>query len=388
MVKVALVPCCDYADAVSATQKAIDLIGGVDGILSKEEKLLLKPNFLTKCPPERACTTHPEVFRGVAKYLQEKGYTNLTYGDSPGHGDLRAIAKECGVGAVSEELGIPLADFGGGKSTAYPEGVSAKEFVISNGVLECDGIINICKMKTHMLERITGAQKNIFGCVFGLNKGASHVKYPNATEFAKMLADLNLMLKPRLHIMDGVMAMDGNGPQSGTPKKVGVILASTDSVALDTVFASLVYLDPLLVPTNAVGGVRGVGESDIANITVVTPDGEITVTEAKTKYGVRDFDVYRDKADKGEISFLRPFKKLIERKPKIKKDLCVKCGICVKSCPVSGGALHFEKTGKMPVYDYNKCIKCYCCQEMCPQKAIYAYQNPVAKLVSKLKFKI
>ncbi len=387
MAKVALVKCDDYRNAPSAVAKALDLIGGVDGVLGKDEKLLLKPNFLAKCPPEKACTTHPEVFRGVAEYLQGKGYTHLSYGDSPGHGDTQAIANECGVGAVAKELSIPLADFTGGVPTPYEEGVSAKEFVLSHGVLECDGIVNICKMKSHMLERITGAEKNIFGCVFGLNKGAAHVKYPNATEFAKMLADLNLMLKPRVHIMDGVVAMEGNGPQSGTPRNVGVILASTDSIALDTVFANLVYLDPSLVPTIVLGAERGVGEGDESKIEVVTEEGSITVSEAQKKYGVKDFDVYRGIEDKGEISYLRPFKKLIKRKPKIKKDLCVACGICVKSCPVPGGAVNFKKKGKPPVYDYSKCIECYCCQEMCPKKAIYAYQHPIAKSVSKLIFK-
>ena len=105
MAKVALVKCDAYADAPAAVAKALDLIGGVDKVLSKDEKLLLKPNFLAKCPPEKACTTHPEVFRGVAKYLLEKGYKNLYYGDSPGHGDTAAIARECGVGAVADEHG-------------------------------------------------------------------------------------------------------------------------------------------------------------------------------------------------------------------------------------------------------------------------------------------
>lgn len=387
MPRVALVACDSYNDAAKATKTAIALLGDIGKFASKDEKLLLKPNFLTKCPPEKACTTHPEVFRGVAEYLLENGYTHLSYGDSPGHGDTAAISKECGVMPVAEKLNIPLADFTKGETVAYPEGKAAKEFVIANGVIQCDGIINVCKMKTHMLERITGAQKNIFGCVFGFNKGAAHVKYPNASSFARMLADLNLMLKPRLHIMDGVMAMEGNGPQSGTPKKMGVILASSDSVALDTLFASLVYLDPALVPTNVIGEEYGVGVMDKAKIEVVTENGVITVDEAVKLYGDKDFDVYRGKADKGEISFLRPFKKLIRRRPKIDKKLCVSCGICVKSCPVEGGALSFKKDGKPPVYDYSKCISCYCCQEMCPKKAIYAYQNPITKIAN-IKFKI
>lgn len=387
MVKVALVPCADYAKAEKAVETAIDLIGGAETLINKEEKLLLKPNLLAKTKTDKACTTHPAVFGGVAKYLLTHGYKHLSYGDSPGHGDPLGNAKECGIAAVAEELGIPMADFSGGQRTPYAGGIEANEFILANAVPNADGIINICKMKTHMLERITGAQKNLFGCVFGLNKGASHVKYPNATAFAKMLADLNRMLPARLHIMDGVIAMEGNGPQSGTPKQMGVILASTDAVALDTVFASLVYLDPTLVPTNVIGGARGVGESDAAKIEVVTPDGILTVPEAQEKYGDKTFDVYRAPADKGEISYLRPFKKLIRRRPKIKKELCVKCGICVKSCPVPGGALHFQKKGKPPVYDYNKCIGCYCCQEMCPKRAIYDYQHPIAKIAN-IKFKI
>ncbi len=387
MAKVALVRCDSYLDAAAATKAALDLLGGVSAFVGKDERLLLKPNFLAKCPPEKACTTHPEVFRGVAEYLLDNGYSHLSYGDSPGHGDPAAIAKESGVGAVAEELGIPLADFSAGRTVSYPEGKAANEFVIANGVCDCDGIVNICKMKTHMLERITGAQKNIFGCVFGFNKGAAHVKYPSAALFAEMLADLNLMLKPRLHIMDAVYAMEGNGPQSGTPKKMGLILASSDSIALDTVFAKLVYLDPSLVPTNLIGAAMGVGIGSCDEIEVVTADGIITVDKAQELYGDSEFDVYRDSTDKGEISFLRPFKNLIRRKPKIDKNLCVACGICVKSCPVEGSALTFKKKGKPPVYDYNKCIACYCCQEMCPQKAIYAYQNPITKIAN-IKFKI
>lgn len=386
MVKVALVPCNDYKDAPSAVAAAIDLIGGVEDILKKEEALLLKPNFLTKCPPEKACTTHPAVFRGAAEYLLTHGYTHLSYGDSPGHGDTAAIAAECGVGAVAAELSIPLGDFSAGETATYPEGITEKEFILCNGVRAVDGIVNICKMKTHMLERITGAQKNLFGCVFGLNKGAAHVRHPNAVEFARMLADLVSLLPARLHIMDGVMAMEGNGPQSGTPIAMNVILASTDPIALDTVFASLVHLDPALVPTNVIGAARGLGVMDIAKIKVVTPKGDLTVAEAQAKYGNPDFTVYRGKEDRGEIKHLRPFRKLIRRVPKIKKDRCVACGICVRSCPVEGGALHFSKKGKPPVYDYDKCIACYCCQEMCPKEAIFAYQNPIAKIAN-IKFK-
>ena len=91
-------------------------------------------------------------------------------------------------------------------------------------MLEADAVINVCKMKTHALERITGAVKNMYGCVYGLNKAKGHTVYPTADSFARMLVDLNRFIKPRLHIMDDIVAMDGNGPTSGNPIGMQVLL--------------------------------------------------------------------------------------------------------------------------------------------------------------------
>ncbi len=386
MARVALISCASYADADAAVTAALDLVGA-NALFAPGEKILLKPNLLTHATADSAVTTHPAVFAAVADYLSAHGTADLAYGDSPGHGQPAAAAEACGIAAAAAARGVRAADFSGGKTVPYPDGRTAKEFILANEVPAFDAIVNICKMKTHMLERITGAQKNLFGCVFGLNKGASHVKYPNAERFAYMLADLNLLLRPRLHVMDGVMAMEGNGPQSGTPTPMRVILASTDPIALDTVFAALVYLDPALVPTNVIGAKCGVGEGDPAKIEVVTADGVLTVAEAQQKYGNPHFDVYRGSADKGEIKQLRPFRRLLAQRPKIDARKCVRCGVCVRSCPVEGGALRFKKDGKPPVYDYQKCIRCYCCQEMCPKKAIYNYRNPLTKIAD-VKFKV
>ena len=386
MARVALIPCASYKGADAAVTAALDLIGA-DTLFAPGEKILLKPNLLTKAAADGAVTTHPAVFAAVADYLSAHGCSNLAYGDSPGHGQPAAAAEACGIAAAAAARGVRAADFSGGKTVPFPDGRTAKEFILANEMPTFDAIVNICKMKTHMLERITGAQKNLFGCVFGLNKGACHVKFPNAERFACMVADLNLLLRPRLHVMDGVVAMEGNGPQSGTPTPMRVILASTDPVALDTVFAALVYLDPALVPTNVIGAKYGVGEGDPAKIEVVTEDGALTVDEARQKYGNPHFDVYRGHADKGEIKQLRPFRRLLEQRPKIDAKKCVRCGVCVKSCPVEGGALHFAKDGKPPIYDYKKCIRCYCCQEMCPKKAIRNYRNPLTKIAD-VKFKV
>lgn len=381
--KVAIIECEDYALAKEAVDKAVELLGGWRQFVQPGESIILKPNMLAKCDPEKACTTHPEVFKAVGSLMQEAGYNHLFYGDSPGNplGGAEFTARECGIKDAADALGIPFADFDAGSKVEFPEGRVAKDFIICEGVREKDAIINICKMKTHQLERITGAVKNIFGAVYGFNKGACHAIYPTADTFAQMLADLNRLVKPRLHIMDAIVAMEGNGPQSGDPVPMNLIIASADPVAIDAVFARLVHLDPELVHTNVHGQNFGVGTWQEENIEILTTDGEMTVSAAVEKWGNPEFNVQRDKNFRGKftaIAFLQP---LMDKKPFVRKELCVSCGICIQACPLEEKAIFF-KNGK-PAYNHKKCIKCYCCQEMCPEKAIDVKDTLLSKIASR-----
>ena len=396
--KVALVRCFSYQqeEVEQALAKGLVFLGGFSEIFSAkttpeaaglprhkittESRLVLKPNLLAKTDPDKACTTHPAVFHAVGKVLQEAGYINLKYGDSPGNPMIKVekVAEECGIKQAADDLGIPLGDFEHGTQVDFA-GRAADHFVLCDEVLAADGIVNVCKMKTHQLERITGAVKNTFGCVFGINKGMSHAQFATAETFAKMIADLNLLVHPVLHVMDGIMAMEGNGPQSGTPTPMNVLLLSTDPVALDAVFCHLVNLKPELVPTNVSGMEQGVG--NFAEIEVLTEEGSLTPEEAGAKYGNKKFNVQRSAEFRGAlqpVKFLAPF---LEKKPIVKKDKCVGCGICVRACPVEGKAV--EVRGGKAEYDYSKCIKCYCCQEMCPEEAITVKKSLLARIADR-----
>ncbi len=378
--KVAIIECKEYKNARQAVSRAVELLGGWAQFVQPEESIILKPNLLAKSKPEKACTTHPEVFSAVGSLLKEAGYSNLFYGDSPGPGlgNTETTARECGIKAEADALGIPLANFDSGSRVEFPEGRTAKEFILCEAIQEKDAIINICKMKTHQLERITGAVKNTFGAVYGFNKGAAHAIYPSADVFAKMLADLNRLVKPRLHIMDGILAMEGNGPQSGDPVKMNVIIASADPVAVDAVFCRLVHLDPELVFTNVFGQKYGVGTWQ--DIEVLTEDGAITIDEAVEKWGNPGFDVPRGSNFTGTLPFVGSLIRFLDRKPVVKKDLCIGCGVCIEACPLEEKAISF-KNGK-PAYSYRKCIKCYCCQEMCPKKAIDVKDTIISKIAN------
>ena len=403
--KVALVKCTSYnqQEVDGALLQAIELLGGFSNIfdetgvsgagadvpnekkLDSDSLLVLKPNLLAKADPERACTTHPAVFKAVGKALQDAGDTNLKYGDSPGNPVVKPekVADECGIKAAADELNIPIGNFEKGIEVDFPQGRVADRFVLCDEVVQADSIINICKMKTHQLERITGAVKNTFGCVYGANKAASHAKYPTAEIFAKMMADLNCLVKPVLHVMDGIVAMEGNGPQSGTPAPMNVILASTDPVALDSVFCHLVDLRPELVPTNYYGQEQGIGTYE--NIEIITADGILTPEQAAELYGNRSFNVQRSREFRGALKPVRFLVLFLEKKPIVKKERCIGCGMCVKACPVDGKAVSLEPSGgtRVAVYDYSKCIKCYCCQEMCPEEAITVKKPLLARIADR-----
>ena len=261
--KVIVLPCEAYDEERIYTlmKNGLAQLGGLDNLINKEEKILLKPNLLKKAEVEKAVITHPVVVGAFARILHEEGYKNIVLADSCGHGTTKQVIQGTGMDTYLEKYQIPAIDYTKGVRVENPDGVQAKEFILPKELLEAECVISLSKMKTHALERITGAVKNSYGFVYGKNKAIGHTKYPSADSFARMLIDLNQYVKPRLYIMDGITAMEGNGPGSGDPVAMNLILMSTDPVALDSVFARLVYLKPEMVPTNYHGwGEDGTGK--------------------------------------------------------------------------------------------------------------------------------
>jgi len=370
---VALVPCSKYDEELvnEKVKEAINLLGGLESIINKDEKILVKPNLLFGAPANKAITTHPSVFGAVLNALKGEGYENVLYGDSNGKpiSDVEKTARMAGLEEVAEKYGVGFADFKTEVNVPFPEGKACKRFPLCKGVIDSDAVISVCKMKTHALEKITGAVKNQYGCIFGPNKALGHALYPDSNSFAKMIVELNMCIKPRLYIMDGIMAMEGNGPSSGNPVMMNVLLSSTDPVALDSVYAKLVNLNPNLVPTIVYGEKMGLGHSKYSDISIVTPEGEISADEAFKKYGNGNFDVNRKEQKFWILKALFFKSKKPKHRPVVDLEKCIACGVCEESCPVEGKAV-FSGKGKKAKYDYNKCIRCYCCQEMCPARAI------------------
>ena len=379
MSKVAIIYCgsYEYDQVLKAVERGFALLGGPSAVVKPNEKILLKPNWLAADPPEKCTTTHPAVLKAAADVLQKAG-ARLSYGDSPAIQSPEIAAKRTGIAAVADELGIPLADFKSGQEVHFHAGKQNKVFTIAYAVLESDGVISLPKMKTHGFMRITGAVKNQFGCIPGASKGAFHVKVPDAYHFARMLVDLNAAVHPRLYIMDGIEAMEGNGPRGGTPRKMNVLLFSTDPIALDATACRLMNLDPALVLTNQAGMEMGAGTFLEKEIDMVGDPIE--------NFIARDFDVNRKTEDRpSKNNRMRLVKNLMTSRPYIVAERCVRCGVCVQACPVDPKAVDWHDGNKLmpPTYQYDRCIRCYCCQELCPESAISIKQPFLRKLLGR-----
>jgi uncharacterized protein (DUF362 family)/Pyruvate/2-oxoacid:ferredoxin oxidoreductase delta subunit len=375
--RIAVVRCGSYdADEVrEAVRRGIDLLGGPERFARPGEGILFKPNVLAGDPPPRSTTTHPELFRAVAGLFRATS-ARLSYGDSPGFGKPAFHMRTSGLARAAEEMGVKLADFETGRQVRYSHAGLEWQFTVARGALEADGIISLPKFKTHQLTRITGPIKNQLGCVPGLLKPQYHVRYPRVEDFARMLVALNLLLRPRLYILDAVAAMEGNGPRSGRTVPLGLLLFAEDPVALETLMCRLIDLEPRFVPTVTAGEELGLGTGRREEIETVGDDWREAVNPR--------FRVTREPtASVRQGEAIRFAMNLIMPRPVISARLCTRCGTCVEACPVEPKALFWPDSGsgRPPRYDYRRCIRCFCCQEMCPERAVSVRVPPLGRVI-------
>ena len=244
--KVVLLPCREYDEEkiYMLLKQGLDFLGGVETLIPKDAKILLKPNLLKKAEVEKAVITHPVVVGVFAGILRESGYENIVLADSCGHGTTQAVIRGTGMDTYLEKYHIPAVDYSEGVKTAYPQGVQAKEFILPKELLEQDCVISLSKMKTHALERITGAVKNSYGFIYGFHKAKGHTQYPSADSFARMLIDLNkcclLYTSPALWHADTVnrpygilCALYSNGSEGKTGRHGSCLLYTSTGADRD-----------------------------------------------------------------------------------------------------------------------------------------------------------
>lgn len=360
-IEVSITECKSY-DREKVKQAVIEClnnIGGLENIIKKNSKVLLKPNLVMSAKSEQAVTTHPEIIRAIGELLNDLG-ADIYLGDSPGLGSAKKVSASCGIEEVAKDLNIKIIEFTEGNKKQDSNNIRLGIEDMAKEIDEMDFRINLPKYKTHMFSTLSLSVKNCFGTIVGAKKFQWHYRAGHdESMFSRMLLDICDTFNPSLNIMDAVVGMDGNGPTSGKTKEMGFIAASKHAIALDKVCA------------------------EIAGLTI--QEMGILKEAAKRNY---DFDWINPVIKGVQINDVKPesiklpetqpynkmmplFLKNIVRKiftsePVVDKSKCIKCGICKNVCPAQVISLD----NSYPEIDANGCIRCYCCHELCPHGAM------------------
>jgi uncharacterized protein (DUF362 family)/NAD-dependent dihydropyrimidine dehydrogenase PreA subunit len=370
---VSVVSCQAYD--LDLVRQAVDAVlaplGGIRRFVGPGMRVLLKPNLLNDAGPDRGTTTHPVVVRAVAEQVQEAGGTALI-GDSPGGpiGDNPRVWRASGMVEVAEKVGARLIPFDQvvWKRLEGTDGEPAANYFISSPVLEADLVINLPKLKTHVLTFYTGAVKNLYGVIPGTRKREFHLRAPGVVDFSSVLVDVLELVQPGLTLLDGVLGVEGNGPGlKGTRRHYGCLAASADPVAVDAAISrSLGYRAGEILHLDLASG-RGLGVSDLDAIHVegerrALDFGQVELPKTHWYYRVPSWA----SAPLGRFTRVRP---------RLLASLCIGCGRCAEVCPRDAIA-----AGRPPVIDLDACIGCFCCVEICPQGAIDLRRGLIARL--------
>jgi len=393
---VSIVKCKDYGEekVLSALRQAIDLIGGIQAFVNKgsrarlgalasrrsplgeaegsrgKPRVLLKPNLLYGKSPEKAVTTHPSVVRGMIQIVREAGGIPFI-GDSPSVGGLMRTAEKAGIKAVADEMKCPLVEFNRPTLPSKVEGKIFKQLEVDQAVLDAEVVINLPKWKTHAQMVLTLGVKNLFGCVPGPRKPLWHLRAGESRKaFAQVLLDLYRVVQPSLTILDGDVGMEGNGPGSGDPIPLGLILASKNALSIDLVVCDLLGIPRKSIPTNQVALEDGLGGDSIEVLGESIEASKISSFKLPPPFAVTwNLPGFVRKALKNALT----------SKPWIDDQLCEDCERCAEICPAKA----LKKTGEGLAFDYGECIRCFCCQEVCSSGAISIKQGWALKLVSR-----
>jgi uncharacterized protein (DUF362 family) len=345
--KVGIVRCSNYhqKNVDDAIKKSLDLI---DFKFEKNKKVLIKPNLVVeKSQNPEATVTNKAIIEAVCKILKENN-CKIFIGESS-FTDTSNCFRAYGLDRLAKKYNAKLIIFEQDKlvKISNPNAKILHSFPISKTLKNMDLIINMPKLKTHLLMKYTGAIKNLYGVIPGGLKQRLHNQAKGERNFSNLLLDIYESIHPRLNIMDGIIGMEGQGPTSGNPVRSELILCSKNALALDMACARLIGVNP-----NKVYYLR------YALKRKIYPSFKFNLV------GMKTLPSLKFKIPKGDLT--GKMSSLFKEKPiVVNESKCKKCGLCASKCPKKA-----IKLNPYPCFDRKKCIRCFCCMEICPNDAL------------------
>jgi uncharacterized protein (DUF362 family)/NAD-dependent dihydropyrimidine dehydrogenase PreA subunit len=350
--------------------------------------ILLKPNLNANMNALTGNTTDLRILSSVIQALYEKGYHNITIGEGTNSGYYRnniSVISRLKVDRLAKFYGVKVIDlnYSDPYEISFENGVKA---CVAREVVESDFFINLPKLKTHFEAGMTVCLKNLMGCLIGqTNKKKTH------KSLAENILHINEHVKPHLHIVDGIIAMEGLGPTRGTPIKTGIIIAGTDPYLIDLACAKIAGFNYRKVRTLKTAEEKGkltakhhaaVDAQDVKGFEKKFAPPEAGPLAAfihhpsRQKYflAIRNtalFNYLCSTKIAGKILYATGLRQdvFIDKEMSCKglslnRQKCAQCGKCMEYCPVD-----IELPNGLEKKE-NGCIHCLYCYLVCPKRAI------------------
>ena len=332
---------------------------GVNRTMFAGKRVVVKPNLVMSAPPERGATTDPAVAEAALTLLREYGAASVTVAESPGGPYQPALLKNhyvtTGIAGAAERAGAELNYDISSVQLAAPDAKQSKMFEVIKPIAEAEVIVSLSKLKTHTLTQLSGATKNFFGVIAGLEKVEMHARFKDYDDFFSMIVDLCERVHgicPVLNIVDGVVGMEGNGPTGGTPQHYNCIMSGLNPYNIDLAAASFLGLE---------GSVGIISEAQ-ARGWCAASSSELTVLGAEPLSAFKRIRYLRRHEAGTEIQIDPEF-------PASERWL-MKSSASVRDVRAELSGKDYKVIDKKANIDHSRCIRCYCCQELCRYRAI------------------
>jgi uncharacterized protein (DUF362 family)/Pyruvate/2-oxoacid:ferredoxin oxidoreductase delta subunit len=383
METVSLLKVDSYQDRLpEQLERLLQPLGGLGAFVKKGDFCLLKPNFIMARSVESAATTHPALILALVRLLSDLG-CRVAVGDSPGVGSAAGVIRKLNLADEFKHFGVKIVEF----ETPAPVEAGGLNFSrnfknlhLAAELNQFNAIINLPKLKSHGQMGLSLAVKNLYGCVPGPAKLQWHYAVGQDYEgFARLLLEIALTVNATLHILDGVIGMDGNGPSNGRARQLNLLLAGTNPVAMDRVVVEILGNHPEQFPIFRAARELNIPGVDMAQIQVQgDPVADCTIP---------DFEIPATREIRMLIKshpFLNGLVEFIARETLIVDHTkCTRCRHCETQCPAKA----INSTPRIQI-NTKQCIKCYCCQEICPVGAMSIADPILMKILKKIWRKI
>lgn len=351
---VSAVECTSYelGTVYHAVASALDTI---DFQIPGGRTVLIKPNVMSQNRPEQHTVTHFAVIAALCRLLAEHG-CRLQIGDSEAffeRGMTRRAFRTAGLDRVASRYGATLVPFEEQPLVGLDTGLPwLPTLYVPRALVEADVVVNAPKLKSHSGMRLSGAVKNMFGCLPGGYKQWIHRWSANDFELSDAMLAIHRLVPPAVSVMDAVVALDGGPAAIGRGVPTGRILASTNAAALDVVACRMIGYHPSEVPLLERAQASGmIGDyDDVELLGTIEPRTFRRLTRGAVPLR-KDSDGFFVTATYVDVRV---------------SSACNGCDACLDACPVAAIA----RDGARAAISKDICINCYHCLTVCPRNAI------------------